>query len=270
MIGPLPYIGGKNRIAKKIIEIFPVHTTYVEVFAGGAQVLFHKEPSTVEVLNDLDGDVVNFFRICQSHYEELIRYLKFILASRRWFALFEAENPESLTDIQRAARFFYLQKNAFAGLVRRRKYSYAVAGPSSFNPRRLPEVLENAHKRLERVQIECLPYSEILRRFDRPTTLFYLDPPYHGRSLYRFNFTDDDFVKLAERLRHLHGKFILSLNDVPRVRELFGTFNLREIELSYTAQMEAGKRFKELLITNFPESSVSVSSRKSKGSSHQK
>ena len=197
MIGPLPYIGGKNRIAKKIIEIFPAHTTYVEVFAGGAQVLFHKEPSTVEVLNDLDGDVVNFFRICQSHYEELIRYLKFILASRRWFALFEAENPESLTDIQRAARFFYFQKNAFAGLVRRRKYSYAVAGPSSFNPGRIPQLLENVHKRLERVQIECLPYSEILKRFDRPTTLFYLDPPYHGRSLYRFNFTDEDFVKLG-------------------------------------------------------------------------
>src|ERR1700676_1640051 len=103
MVGPLSFIGGKHRLGKRIIQIFPKHRTYVEAFAGGAQVLFHKEPSTVEVLNDLDGEVVNFFRICQSHYEELIRYLKFILASRRWFALFEAENPESLTDIQRAA-----------------------------------------------------------------------------------------------------------------------------------------------------------------------
>src|ERR1700693_2599610 len=110
MVGPLSYIGGKNRLAKRIIEIFPAHTTYVEAFAGGAQVLFRKEPSTVEVLNDLDGDVLNFFRICQLHHDELLRYLKFILASRRWFALFEAENPDSLTDVQRAARFFYLQK----------------------------------------------------------------------------------------------------------------------------------------------------------------
>jgi DNA adenine methylase len=105
MIGPLAYIGGKNRIAKEIIAIFPEHTTYVEAFAGGAQVSFRKEPSAVEVLNDLDGDVVNFFRVCQHHHDELLRHLKFILASRRWFALFEAENPASLTDIQRAARY---------------------------------------------------------------------------------------------------------------------------------------------------------------------
>ena len=251
MIGPLAYIGGKNRIAAKIIEIFPKHTTYVEAFAGGAQVFFHKDPSAVEVLNDLNGDVVNFFRICQRHHDELLRYLKFILVSRKWFALFESENPDALTDVQRAARFFYLQKNAFAGLILHRKYRYAVVGPPSFNPGRLPQLLENAHKRLERVQIECLPYSDILKRFDRRTTLFYLDPPYWGRALYRFNFTDDDFVNLAEQLRHLQGKFVLSLNDVPRVRELFHDFTLREIELPYTSQMKAGKRFRELLITNF-------------------
>src|SRR5271155_2605158 len=141
MAGPLSYIGGKNRLANRVIEIFPKHTTYVEAFAGGAQVFFHKEPSAVEVLNDLDGDVVNFFRICQRHHEELLRYLKFVLVSRKWFTLFESENPDALTDIQRAARFFYLQKNAFGGLIRRRRYHYAVVGPPSFNPGRLPELL---------------------------------------------------------------------------------------------------------------------------------
>jgi DNA adenine methylase len=118
MTGPLAYIGGKQRLAKRIIEIFPKHTTYVEPFAGGAQVFFHKEPSRVEVLNDLDGEVVNFFRVCQLHYEELLRCLRFSLVSRKWFKLFRAQNPEGLTDVQRAARFFYLQKNSFAGLVR--------------------------------------------------------------------------------------------------------------------------------------------------------
>ena len=251
MTGPLAYIGGKNRIAKEIIAIFPEHTTYVEAFSGGAQVLFHKEPSAVEVLNDLDGDVVNFFRVCQLHHEELLRYLKFILASRRWFALFEAENPTSLTDIQRAARFFYLQKNAYAGLIRRRRYSYAVVGPKSFNPESLPDLFLNAHRRLQRVQIESLPCSDIIRRFDRPKTLFYLDPPYWHRSLYRFNFSEEDFQKLAEQLRGIEGKFVLSINDVPEIREIFRGFSLREIEIPYTAQREAGKRFPELLITNF-------------------
>jgi DNA adenine methylase len=250
MTGPLAYIGGKNRVSKKIIAIFPKHTTYVEAFAGGAQVLFRKEPSPVEVLNDIDGDVVNFFRVCQRHHEELQRYLKFILVSRKWFSLFEAENPDALTDIERAARFFYLQKNAYAGLVRKRRYSYAVLSRPNFNPSSLPELFENTYERLERVQIESLPYNEIIRRFDRPTTLFYLDPPYWGRSLYRFNFTDEDFRELAVNLASIKGKFVLSVNDVPELRELFRDCTIRELEFHYTAQRKAGKLFRELLITN--------------------
>jgi DNA adenine methylase len=253
MTGPLPYIGGKHRIANQIVATFPAHTTYVEAFAGGAQVLFYKpkETSKVEVLNDLDGEIVNFFRICQRHHEELVRYLKFTLVSRKWFSLFQSENPETLTDIQRAARTFFLQKNSFAGLIRRRTYMHSVVAPRPFNPERIPELIENTHRRLERVQIECLPYEQILARFDRPQTLFYLDPPYFGRALYKFNFAEADFKELAERLRGIRGKFVLSLNDVPEVRALFREFRFREIAFAYSAQQTPGKRYRELLITNF-------------------
>jgi DNA adenine methylase len=251
MIGPIPYIGGKNRIAKKIIEVFPEHTTYVESFAGGAQVFFHKTPSSVEVLNDIDGEIVNFFRICQAHYEELLRYLKFVHVSRKWFALINGQNPAALTDIQRAARFLYLQKNAFAGLVSNPTYTHSVENPRPFNPTRLPEIIENANRRLARVQLENLPYGDILDRFDKKKTLFYLDPPYFGLKLYRFNFTEEDFKEMRERLGRIKGKFVLSLNDVPDVRELFKDFQIRQIELHYTAQQKAGKKYREVLITNF-------------------
>jgi len=251
MIGPLSYIGGKNRLAKRIIERFPKHTTYVEAFAGGGQVFFHKEPSTVEVLNDLDGEIVNFFRVCQSHSQELIRYCRFLLVSRKWFNLMRATDPAMLTDIQRAARYLYLLKNSFAGLVVRLDYHRQVVQPPGFNPERLPQLLENAHKRLERVQIECAPYEEIFAHYDRPATLFYLDPPYWGRKLYRYNFTTADFEKLEERLRKLRGKFVLSLNDVPEVRVLFHRFHIEGVELSYTAQKKSGRRYREVLITNF-------------------
>jgi DNA adenine methylase len=252
VVGPLPYIGGKNRIAKTIIEIFPRHTTYVEPFAGGAQVFFHKEPSSVEVLNDQFGEVVNFFRVCQSHHEELLRCLGFTLASREWFDRFEKQAPESLTDIQRATRFFYLQKNSFGGMVVHRNYHYCVARQSNFNPAHLPQLIENTYQRLRNVQIENLRYEEILRRYDRPKTLFYLDPPYWGRKLYQFNFGAADFVKMEARLRGIKGKFVLSLNDVPEVRKLFRRYHLRELELHYTAQRHAGRRYPELLIANFP------------------
>jgi DNA adenine methylase len=104
---------------------------------------------------------------------------------------------------------------------------------------------------LARVQIECLPYEKILEKFDRPQTLFYLDPPYYARKLYRFNLEHEDFVKMADRLKKLGGKFVLSLNDTPEVREIFRKFKIRDIELPYTAQKIAGKRFREVIITNF-------------------
>src|SRR6266481_1082798 len=189
MTGPLPYIGGKNRLAKQIISLLPDHITYVEPFAGGAQVLFHKPPSNVEVLNDLDFDIVNFFRVCQWHYEELVRYLRFCLASRKLHELHVKSNPVTLTDIQRAGRFFYLQKNSFGGLILKQKFHYGVTQPSNYNPARISEIIEHTHQRLQKVQIESLPYEQVIEKYDRPTTFFYLDPPYWGPKLYKFNFT---------------------------------------------------------------------------------
>src|SRR5580658_5752692 len=249
MIGPLPYIGGKNRLAKKIISMLPEHTTYVEAFAGGAQVFFHKPPSNVEVLNDLDFDIVNFYRVCQWHYEEFVRYLRFSVASRKLHELHVKSDPATLTDIQRAGRFFYLQKNSFGGLILKQKFHYGISQPSNYNPERIPVVIEAAHRRLARVQIESLPYEQVLEKYDRPTTLFYLDPPYWQRKLYKFNFTDEDFHALERRLHNIKGRFVLSLDDHPEVRKLFSHWNVEQVQLAYTAQQKTGKRYSEVLIT---------------------
>lgn len=250
MKGPLAYVGGKNRLANKIIRIFPKHTTYVEPFAGGAQVFFRKDPSPVEVLNDLDGEVVNFFRVCQLHHEELIRYLRYCLVSRKLYELLQAQDPKLLTDVQRAGRFLYLQKTSFGGLRVKQNYHYHIVNRPNYNPERIPELIEKAHQRLRRVQIESLPYQNVLARYDRPATLFYLDPPYWARQLYRFNFTEKDFADLQKRLKTMRGKFVLSLNDVPEVRRLFRAFHIRSLKTTYTAQRRAGNRYGELLITN--------------------
>jgi DNA adenine methylase len=248
---PLSYIGGKRPLAKRLIEMFPAHRAFCEVFSGGAQVLFRKPPSKVEVLNDLDGEIVNFFRVCQQHHEELIRYFRYVLVSRKWFDLLKVTDPKTLTDVQRAARHLYLLKNCFASRVLKPNYHWHVVQPPGFNLDRLPELIESAHKRLARVQIECLPYEDILKHFDRPDTLFYLDPPYFGRSLYRHNLSAEDFATMAQRLEKLRGKFILSLNDVPEVRALFRQFDIQGVELAYTAQKVAGRRYREVIIKNF-------------------
>jgi DNA adenine methylase len=241
----------KTVLATKIISMLPEHRTYVEPFAGGAQVLFHKPPSNVEVLNDLDYEIVNFFRVCQWHYEELVRYLRYCLASRKLHELHVKSDPATLTDVQRAGRFYYLQKNSFGGLILKQKFHYGVTQPSNYNPERIPVVIEATHRRLARVQIESLPYEQVLEKYDRPTTLFYLDPPYWRRKLYKFNFSDEDFETLNERLSKLKGKFIFSIDDQPQIRAIFHAFHIEPVDLAYTAKRDTKTRHKELLITNF-------------------
>jgi len=101
------------------------------------------------------------------------------------------------------------------------------------------------------VQIECLPYDQILARYDRATTVFYLDPPYWERRLYRHNFIEQDFIQMELRLRAIKGKFLLSLDDHPEVRRLFHNWRIVPVDIAYTAQRQVGKRFKELLIMNY-------------------
>jgi DNA adenine methylase len=244
-------VGGKSRLASQIMARIPEHTAYVEPFTGGGQVFFHKQPSKIEVLNDLDGELVNFYRVCQSHHEELIRYMHFMLLSREWFGRLQRMPPSSLTDIQRAARYLYLQKVAFGGRVRSQSYGYFVTSSNRFNPTKLPKLIEEAHTRIAKAQIECGPYEEVLERYDRPTTFFYLDPPYYGIKLYRHNLERDDFVTLRDRLREIKGKFLMSLNDTPEVRDIFSCFHIESVGITYSIQSKGEREHQELLIRNF-------------------
>lgn len=258
MVGPLSYLGGKNRVAQKIIALIPEHNCYIEPFCGGAQVFSHKEPSNVEVSNDLDEDIFNFLRVCQLHNEELVRYLQFCTVSRKWFELFQAQDPKMLSDIQRAARFFYLQKNCYGGLIKRQHFKISVEDGSNYNPHRIPLVLHLAHERLLSVQLECLPYQDILKKYDRPDTFFYLDPPYFKRPHYKFNLSGQDYVELARLLKAIQGRFLLSLNDAHEIRRIFADFKIQGMTFSYSSQRTAGKVYEELLIANYslPEAST--------------
>lgn len=263
MHGPITQVGGKNRLAKRIINLFPPHRCYVEPFAGGAQVFFHKPPSAVEILNDLDGEIINFFRVCQSHPEELIRCLRYYLASRRWFELLKNTDPQILTDIHRAVRLFYIRKTAFGGRILSPTFGYGVSSLPRFRPSRIPDIITRTHQRLQNVQIEWLPYQQILKRYDSKQTLFYLDPPYWKLPYYHHNFKDDDFIELAALMAGIKGKFILSLNSTPEVRELFQAFHITTVELSYSCSRTKRRHHQELLITNFtPKARISGASRR--------
>jgi len=253
MPGPIKYVGGKSRLAKIIIERIPAHVTYVEPFCGGAKVFFQKQRSKVEILNDLDSQLVNFYRVCQSHHEELIRSISMMPVSRELFSDFRANKQSGLTDIQRAARFLYLQKLCYAGQVTGKGFFVPLDTKHDLHYDLISKALSEAHSRLAGVQIEHLPYSEIIRRYDRPATFFYLDPPYYDFHFYNHNFEHDDFVQLAKTVKSIKGKFLLSLNDHAEVRKLFASFTIKIVKLAYSLNRAGGESSQELLISNFAQ-----------------
>jgi DNA adenine methylase len=174
----IPWIGGKRRLAKDILPMFPEHTCYVEPFCGAAALLFMKDEVKCEVLNDINGELVNLYRVLQHHLEEFVKQFKFALISRKMFEWEQMKQPETLTDIQRAARFYFLQKNAFGGKVDKQTFGTSTTGGPRMNLLRIEEELSAAHLRLARVQVEHLPWDKCLSKYDRPHTLFYMDPPY--------------------------------------------------------------------------------------------
>lgn len=254
-----PWFGGKKRLAKRIIariEKIP-HTCYAEPFVGmGGVFLRRRLRPTAEIINDAEGEVVNLFRILREHPDELLRQLRWQMPARAEFRRLIAVPAETLTDVQRAARFVYLQRLSFAG----KPAMDATPGQIGFGPaasknvryRRIQQQIAAAHDRLGRVQIECMGWDIFIKRYDRPSTLFYLDPPYWGHEddYGRGKFARDDFEKMTQILKALKGRFILSLNDKPEVRALFGEFHIEAMQTRYTASCKGNRIAPELLISN--------------------
>lgn len=251
---PAPYQGGKRALAKTIIariEAIP-HNLYAEPFVGMGGVFFRRRsiPKT-ELINDYAGDVANLFRILQRHYPQFLETLKFQVTSRREFERLKASDPATLTDLERAARFLYLQKTAFGGKVAGQNFGVSPTGPARFNLTRLAPLLEDVHERLSRVVIENLPWRTFIEKYDRPGALFYLDPPYfgceadYGRGL----FGRDEFEAMADCLAGLKGRFILSINDVPKIRAIFSGFAIDEVSLTYSVSGGNGKPARELIVS---------------------
>lgn len=250
-----PWVGGKRSLAKRLCNrIADIdHTTYAEPFVGMGGVFFRRSVRPkAEFINDASGEVVNLFRILQRHYPQFVDTIKFQITSRREFDRLKKCDPETLTDLERAARFLYLQRTAFGGKVTGQSFGIAMERPSRFNLSTLVPMLEDVHDRLAGVTLENLDWLEFIDRYDRPGTLFYIDPPYWGtEKIYGKELFDRaQFTRLADRLKHLKGRFILSINDRPEIRELFRCFNLEEVSLNYTVSNQNTMKAAELIISN--------------------
>ena len=229
----IPWIGGKRRLADLLIPRFPAHKCYVEVFAGGAALYFLRPPAEVEVINDINGELVNVYRVVKHHLEEFVRQFKWALSSREIFKWTQDTPPSGLTDIQRAARFFYLQHHCFGAKVQSQNWGTATTAPP-INLLRLEESLSAAHLRLASTFIERLHWRECVERYDRPHTFFYLDPPYWQTEGYGVEFPFEEYEVMSKIMRGLQGKAMLSINDHPDIRRCFEGLHMESLDISYT------------------------------------
>lgn len=266
---PFKWVGGKSRLRKQIISLLPKHTCYVELFSGAAWVLFGKPPSDVEVLNDIDQELITFFRVVKEKPKELMASFEWELVSRAEFQRLASLDPMQLTDIQRAHRFYYLIMAGWGGELKYPRFQTSISDGGHGNRligalETLKERIAPVHQRLKTVIIENLHWRNCLDRYDRPTTVMYIDPPYPDNGAnYAYNMRGwKEHQELADRLHKTECKWILSSYDIPEVRELYPQNYVVAVQMAsgMKAKKNAKERVinKEVLITNFLPDSTSV------------
>lgn len=230
----IPYFGGKSYTARWIISNFPENykdLTYCEVFGGGGWVLFKKEPSSIEVYNDLNRDLVNLFLVIRDRYKEFAHRAEWSLHSRAMFDYAKAKLSDDrfLSQTERAIHYAINRVQSFSGSGS--TWAYRITS-SRFSGKWLPFLnrLALINARLKKVQIECLDFEKVIRKYDSKSTLFYLDPPYIGGERYyktkAVDFKPEDHERLAKVLKKIKGRFILSYYDNKMVRERYKGFRV--------------------------------------------
>lgn len=253
----MSWIGGKKSLRELIVTLFPLYyERYIEVFGGAGWVLFHKPPGNdFEVYNDFNGVLVNLYRCVREKPAELLTALKYALNSREDFELIKSALSRNapMSDVQKASYFYQTIRYSYASGLK----SYGSQPHDIWT--NFP-LIEQAHRRLRKVVVENKDCVKLIKQYDRPVSFFYCDPPYYETESYYDNIGEDGFgekdhIRLRDALLSIEGKFLLSYNDCPFVRELYDapgiymetTTRINNIKQRY----DGGCQYEELLIANY-------------------
>lgn len=254
IVPPVPYVGGKRLLSKELVPLIEQmpHDTYAEAFVGMGGVFFrrNRRPRS-EVINDASRDVAGFFRILREHFPQFMDTLKYQLTARADFERLCEVDPDTLTDLQRAARFLYLQACSYGGKVASRTFGVDPAKSGRFNVTVLSSRLSEISERMAGVVIECLDFEPFIRRYDSAGTLFFCDSPYVGTENYYGEglFQDESLWRLAATLKSIKGRFIATNLDHPKVREAFNGCEFRSVGVTYTTSGQGRlKQVNEVII----------------------
>ncbi len=257
---PLTYYGGKQTLAPLIISLFPQHTLYAEPFTGGGAVFFHKPPSKVEVLNDTNGELMNFYRVVRHHFASLQKRIQQTLHSRDAHrkAIVIYNNPDLFGPISRAWAVWVLCAMSFAS---------KMDGPYGYDKKSNTTSKKVAYKRegflqmyatrLEKVQIECADALYIIKSRDYPEAFFYCDPPYVGSDCGHYKgYTEAEYEALLGLLSSISGKFLLSSYPSDVLAHYIETCQWnslkRDMLVSVNAKVGNPKKKTEVLTANYP------------------
>jgi DNA adenine methylase len=255
----LTYYGGKQKLAPEILPLLPDHHLYCEPFAGGGAVLFAKKPSEIEVMNDTNGELINFYKVVKTQFGKLQKEIRSTLHSRGLHlkARFIYANPDLFSNIERAWAIFIMAHQSYSSILDS-TWSCGVKQHTSekkFQSKKESFVKEYS-MRLERVQLECRDALEVIATRDSATTLFYCDPPYFNSNMGHYGgYTRDNFEELLALLSKIKGKFLLSsypsdlLNKYSRKNKWFT--KTIEMNLSVQGAKKNGRKKIEVLTANY-------------------
>lgn len=255
----MAWVGGKKALREQIVARFPLkYEKYIEVFGGAGWILFYKNPgSEQEIFNDYNSNLVNLYRCVRDNPNRLKYKLEYMLDSREDYRWLEKLHRNGLFarfhDYDRASKFYALVMYSYGHMLK------------GFSPRavsmwsRFP-LIDAAAGRLQGVTIENLDFERLIKIYDRPVSFFYCDPPYYNtENFYKdVQFGKKDHERLHDTLMNCQGKFLLSYNDCPEIRQLWNHPNIRIEAIQRTNNLaqryEAGSQYGELLISNYDTS----------------
>ncbi len=250
----LPYPGAKSKVLKKLLAATPPHSTSVEVFGGSAVYTFAKPCSKQEVVNDLDGEMFNFFQVVKNHPDELAAMMAADPRSRRRFDELVAQNPAALDPVNRAARTLYIGAHGFCCGQRHKPY-FAILknAPQRMGVQDIVNAIYEWSARFQDVTLENLDFGSVISKYDAERTFFFIDSPYPGlEGYYRTTFSKADHARLAQTLSRIRGSALVTLPDQPAVRSLYGwASGINTLSINYTLSGTHQKTDELLIYINY-------------------
>lgn len=257
---PISYYGGKQKLVATILPRIPEHRLYCEPFVGGAAIFFAKPPSHVEVINDTNAELINFYRVCQNRFHELASLTRTTLHSREMHddAWVIYNKPRLFDEVRRAWAVWVLSTQSFSAQLDN-SWGYDKTDDTTTKKitNKRQEFTEELAIRLQHVQIECADALYIIGSRDSKEAFFYCDPPYFNSNCGHYDgYSEQDFVNLLDTLASIKGKFMLSSYPSPLLQKYTKAqgWHMYSVESGVSVNAKSGylKRKTEVITTNYP------------------